>query len=180
MDEHHEVLDAIVSMESLGDIEAVDPDGYLIRLDATEWPTKLTWLQKALSWLGLKQTPPAEGRHQWVLFDVRSRKALDRGSDELVDASTDGRYAVSREPGKSVLRIHELPLRRSWLFIVFGAALWTMIALAARHWWHRRLKPLTDDVNEACVGGIRGVVVTRQWKSPVFSIWSLHEQVREL
>ncbi len=148
MDGHHEELDTIVWMESLGDLEAVDRNGYLIRLDAREWPVQLTWLQRVLTWLGQKQTPPDEGRHQWLLFDVRSKKVLDRGGDELVDASTDGRYAVSHEPGKSVLKIHELPLHRSRLFMLFGAAVWTILAVVARHWWQRRLKPLLEDAGE--------------------------------
>jgi hypothetical protein len=148
MDGHHEVLDTIIWMESLGYIEAVDPNGYLIRLDASEWPVHLTWLQQALTWLGQKQTPPDEGRYQWVLFDVRSRKVLDRGGDELVDASTDGRYAVSREPGRSTLKIHELPLHRSWLFMGLGVLGWTLLLVAAWRCWHRRLKPLVNDVSE--------------------------------
>jgi hypothetical protein len=144
---HHEVLDPTIRIpHSWGTVEAVDRNGYLVRLDTVGLPSKSTWLHKALAWLGFKQS--SEDRFQWHLFDVRSKQVLDRGADDLLAVSTDGRYAVSRKPGESTLRLHEFPLQRSRPFILFGAALWTMLALAGHRCWRRRLKPLIQDVSE--------------------------------
>jgi hypothetical protein len=136
---HSEVLDRTIRLSnSWGTIEALDRNGYLIRLDTVDLLTRLRWLQKVLGWLGLKPTPSDDAPPQWLLFDLRSKEILARGADEFVAVSADGRYAVSRKPGESTLRVHVLPLHTSWLFILLGAILWTLLAVAGHRWWRRR------------------------------------------
>jgi hypothetical protein len=131
-----------------GSIETVDAKGNFVCLSATKQPGDLTWPQKILDWLGYKQTAPAKGPHHWLLIDAKSGKVLDQGRDELLAVSSDGRYIVSRDWGKTGLKVYELPLQRSMLFIALVGALWTMVVLVGRRLWRRRLKPLVSDAIE--------------------------------
>jgi hypothetical protein len=124
-----------------GGIEAVDSEANLIRLQASG-PGKLTWIQKAIDWLGFKQEAPEEGSRQWLLIDVKSRRVVDQGRDELIAVSADGRYVVSGERDQNRLKLQELPLHRSTSFMAVTGAVWTLLLLVCRRWWRRRLKPL--------------------------------------
>jgi hypothetical protein len=166
---HRELLDRTIQLPKVfGNIERADRNGNLIRLDTVELQDRFTWLQTVLGWLGFKQ--PDEGLLQWYLVDVRSSQILDRGADELVAVSDDGRYAVSRKSAGSTLTLHEFPLHRSWLFMLAGAALWTLLALTGHRSWQRRLKPLIEDVSEpdpaipsAPVPGMKSLVRRHWW-----------------
>jgi hypothetical protein len=132
--------------EHPGSIEAIGPAGNLIRIDATEWPPALTWFQKVLDRVGVKQTP-AE-RHQWLIIDAGSGHLLHHGRDQLIAVSTDGRYVISGECYQTDMRLYELPLRKSIPFIIIGCVVWTPLLLIGRRLLRRRLKPLFADVSE--------------------------------
>jgi WD40 repeat protein len=127
-----------------GTIEPVDRHGYVISVEAAPLSPQVTWVQQVLSSLGFKQSP----LQQWLLLDARSGHVLDRGRDELIAVSADGRYVVSGDHDQTRLKLHELPLHGSATFIGIAGAVWTMFVLVCRRWWIHRLKPPVTDAIE--------------------------------
>jgi hypothetical protein len=137
----HEVNDRPLSIpENVTSIEALGGDGNLVRIDGTRDPVELTWGQKALDWLGFKQTAAHNGSHRWRLVDARSGTVLQQGWNELLAVSSDGRYVLATEDGPSI-RLYRHPLHGSMLFIACTGAAWTVLLLFVRRLWRRRAGP---------------------------------------
>jgi hypothetical protein len=138
---HYELRDRPLSIpENVTSIEAVDPDGNLIRSDGTRDPVDPTWVQKGLDWLGFKQTPSRNGPHRWRLVDARSGTVLQQGWNELLAVSSDGRCVVTADNASSI-SVYRHPLRRSMLFIACAAIAWTLVLMLTRRVWRRRVGP---------------------------------------
>jgi hypothetical protein len=128
--------------QNVASVDNLDGTGHLIRIDARREPPELSWYEKWLGKIGIRLTPKSQ--HQWFLIDGRTRAIVTRGADDLLAVSRDGRYAVTTDEDENRLKIYELPLRRSVLFMSVAGGAWTM--LAAIVWtWRRRKRRMKDE-----------------------------------
>jgi len=146
---HYDLNDRSIWIpQKVAHIEAVDVEGNLLMVQAFSDPTGPTWTQKALSWLGIKAGPVSGIRQEWLLIDGTSGQVLERGKDELLAISRDGRYVVTGDDNASRARVYELPLRRSLLFMAIASGAWTGLVFVIRRWWRRRVTAEGDEIGE--------------------------------
>ncbi len=124
-----------------------DADGNFVSVWGWRDPSQtLIKLHRVLEWLGYKQDPPA--LDCWTLLDARSGAILQVGTGELIAVSADGRYVVSGDEQCEHIKIYELPLHRSLLFIAIAGAAWTALVFRVRRWWRRRVSGQGDQPAE--------------------------------
>jgi hypothetical protein len=132
---------------SPANFKMADPDGHRIIVDEVRYNTGLTWNQKILAWLGIKQNIP----RTWLastLIEAGTGQILYRAGDEVLAVSSDGNYVVLGNWDGSRVRVFEMPYRRSLLFIAGATGVWmalAVIALRFRRWRRLTTSATMDD-----------------------------------
>jgi hypothetical protein len=126
--------------EYAGPIGTVDRQGNLVHFDGSRKVPEQRWWRQLLDRLGIMQAEPGLlDYHQWLLLDARTGAIVHTSRDYLRAVSADGRYAITGDDEHPEVRIYELPLRRSLLFIAVAGGAWTALVFTVRRWWRRRV-----------------------------------------
>jgi hypothetical protein len=117
-------------------VETVDANGNFVRIWGPQADRQtFRKLYAVLEWFGYKRgLSGATPSNCWALIDARSGSLMHKGSGDLIAVSADGRYVISGDEEARHIKVQELPLGRSMLFIAIAGAAWTVLALIVRRW----------------------------------------------